>query len=183
AGNGRWRSSSKPTIWRTSPATGGRSIGLTVTALRASARKAPRAGSPRASSSARRAGAGLSESTMKASTREPHRAAIARRSPSRTTESRLDLKFIQLAYGTNPRSAKLPGLPDSRPFEHGDGVPGRLGPALDDRRERRPHLAVDQPAGPPPARPFRPPHPPPPDAPRSPAYGASPPGCPPGRPP
>src|SRR3989442_2447338 len=122
-------------------------IGLTVPALRATARNAFVAGSPRAASSARRAVAGFSASTVNAPTREPPRAAIARRSPRRTTESRSGLKFIQLAYGTNPRPAKLSRLPDPRPLEHRDGVAAGVGTPLDDGRQAGPYLALDQAVG------------------------------------
>src|SRR5439155_344030 len=69
AGKGRWRSSSNLTISRSLPTTGGRSIGLTATTVRAKPTDTLRGASPRASNSARSAAAGVSASMTNVSTR------------------------------------------------------------------------------------------------------------------
>jgi hypothetical protein len=88
AGIGRWRSSSNFTMSCVEPATAGRSIGFTVTVERARPIATVRAGSERASSSARSAAPGFSASTEKVSTRSRWIAATPSRSPSITTASR-----------------------------------------------------------------------------------------------
>ena len=87
AGKGRCRSSSNLTISRISPTTGGRSIGLTATTVRARPSATLRGASPRASSSARSASAGFSASMTNVSTRVCWMAAPLSRSPRRTTAS------------------------------------------------------------------------------------------------